>query len=92
LRCGGEQELIVRAAGSPQSQSIELHDPLEVRKQHLYFLSIFARLPIKAGLGDGSGNIARRLVNAASDPANGCVSDNGGPSLSISQSVFSAVR
>lgn len=61
------------AAGSPQPQSIELHDPLEVRKQHLHLLSIFTRLPIKAGLGEGTGNIACRLVNAASYLANRCV-------------------
>ena len=57
----------MRAAGSAQSQSVQLQDPLEVRKEHLDFLSIFARLLVKAGLGDSTSDIACGLINAALD-------------------------
>jgi hypothetical protein len=57
---------------SPQPQSVQLYDPLEVRKQHLHFLSIFARLFVETGFRDGTSNIACRLMNAAMDFANRC--------------------
>ena len=44
LRRGGEQELIVCTARSAQSQAPQVQDALEVCKQHLHFLTIFARL------------------------------------------------
>ena len=59
----------MRTVRSPQPQSIQLDDPLEVREQHLHLLSIFARLLVKAGPGDGTSNVARRLMNAALDPS-----------------------
>jgi hypothetical protein len=40
-RCG-EGEFIVRAGWSAQPQAVELQDPLEVREQHLDFLSLAA--------------------------------------------------
>ena len=66
----------MRAAESAQSQSVQLQDPLEVRKEHLHFLSIFARLLVKTGFCDGTSHIARRLMNAATDFANWRVVDN----------------
>ena len=59
----------MRAARSTQSQSIQLQDPLEVRKQHLDFLSIFARLLVKTGFRDGASHIACGLIDAALDPS-----------------------
>jgi hypothetical protein len=79
-----------------QSQSIKFHNPFEVRKQHLHLLSIFARLLIKAGVGDSTSNIACRFIDpnpasdrqsiTASQPARhhpeswSGISRNGGPS------------
>jgi hypothetical protein len=60
----------VSTARSAQSQSIELHNPFEVRKQHLHCLSIFARLLVKASLGDGTSHIACGFMDAASGFAN----------------------
>jgi hypothetical protein len=60
----------VRTAGSAQSQSIQLQDPLEVREQHLDFLSIVARLLVTERLGEGSSYIACRFMNAATDLTN----------------------
>jgi glutathione S-transferase len=62
----------VRTAGSAQSQSIQLHDPLEVCKQHLHFLSIFARLPwykqrlpvVEDRIRDRLGELSGRLGDA----------------------------
>ena len=39
-------------------------------KEHLHFLSIFARLFVKTGFRDGTSYIARRLMNAATDFTN----------------------
>ena len=44
-----------------------------MRKEHLHFLSIFARLLVKTDFRDGTSNIAGWLMNAATDLANRCV-------------------
>ena len=67
-----EQELIASAAHSAQPQASQVQDAFEVSKQHLNFLSIFARLLVKTGFGDVSSHIARRFIDAACDPANRC--------------------
>ena len=64
-----EQELIASAAHSTQPQAGEVQDAFEVREQHLNFLAIFARLPVKTGLGDVASYIARRFIDAAGDLA-----------------------
>ncbi len=64
-----KQELIVGAAHSAQPQASQVQDALEVSEQHLNFLSIFARLPVKTGSGDTARHIARRFIDAAGDLA-----------------------
>ena len=39
---GGEEELVMGAAGASQSQSVKLQDPFEVGEQHLDLLSLAA--------------------------------------------------
>ena len=53
------------AAHSTQPQARQGQDAFEVSEQHLNFLSIFARLPVKADLGDVASYIARRFMDAA---------------------------
>ena len=69
LSDGGEQELIASAVHSAQPQASQVQDAFEVSEQHLNFLSIFARLPVKTGLGDAASHIARRFIDAAGDLA-----------------------
>ena len=42
-----KQELIAGAVHSAQPQASQVHDAFEVSEEHLNFLSIFARLPVK---------------------------------------------
>lgn len=59
----------MRTARSPQPQSVQLNDPLEVCEQHLHFLPIFTRLLVKTGPGHGTSDVACWLMNAALDPS-----------------------
>jgi hypothetical protein len=52
LRNGCEQELIARATRSPEAQSIQLQDSLEVSEEHLDLLAVLARLLVCIGLSD----------------------------------------
>jgi hypothetical protein len=40
LRSRSQQELVAGAIYPTQSKSVQLHNPLEVREQHLHLLSI----------------------------------------------------
>jgi hypothetical protein len=42
LSAGSEQELILGAAHTAQPEASQVQDTLEVREQHLNFLSVFA--------------------------------------------------
>jgi len=60
-----EQELIASAAHSAQPQAGEVQDAFEVREQHLNFLAIFARLPVKTGLGDVASYVTGAVIEVA---------------------------
>ncbi len=64
-----ERELELGACRPPQSQSAHPKDPLQMGKEHLHFLSVAARLLIGGGPGNGTGDVARRLVNMPRDLA-----------------------
>ena len=72
LSDSGEQELIASAVHSAQPQASQVQDAFEVGEQDLNFLSIFARLTVKAGLGDFASQIARSFIDAARDLADRC--------------------
>ena len=69
---GCKQKLIASAVHSAQPQASQVQDAFEVCEQHLDFLSIFARLPVKTGLGDVASHIARSFMDAARDLADRC--------------------
>src|ERR1700743_906410 len=66
---GGERELELRTCRSPEPQSTHAKNALQMREQHLDFLAIASCLLVCSRLGDGAGEIARRLVNVPRDSA-----------------------
>jgi hypothetical protein len=63
----GEQELIASTAHSVQPQASQVPKAFEVSEQDLNFLTIFARLFVKVGLGNIARHIAGVFINAARD-------------------------
>src|ERR1700730_314951 len=70
---GCEQELILRAARSSETQAIQLKNALEVSEEHLDLLAVLARLLVSIGLGDIASDLPCRFMDAASDLAHRCV-------------------
>ena len=66
---GGKGELELRTCRSPEPQSTHAKNALQMREQHLDFLAIASCLLVCSRLGDGTGEIARRLVNVPRDSA-----------------------
>src|SRR5215468_962322 len=66
---GDEQNLVTGAAQAPQPEPVQLQDALHVRKQHLDFLALAARLLEGLGVSQGADTIAYRLVDVSSDLA-----------------------
>src|SRR5690348_3170890 len=68
---GGEEELVLCAAGPSQSQPVELQDALQVREQHLDLLPLAPRGLVGRGCGDVASEIARPFVDRARHLARG---------------------
>ena len=59
---GCERELELSARRPPQPQSSHPKDTLQMGEQHLDLLAIAARLLVSSRLGNGAGDVSRRLV------------------------------
>src|SRR5499427_7487098 len=64
---GDEQNLVAGTAQAPQPEPVQLQDALHVRKQHLDFLALAARLLEGLGVGQGADAVAHRLVDVSGD-------------------------
>src|SRR5450755_3994419 len=62
-----EGEFELGAAGTPETQSDETQDALQVGEQHLDLFAIVTRLRIGFGFATRPGNIASLFIDAARD-------------------------
>ena len=59
------QKLVLGTSAPSQSQSIQLHNALEMREQHFNLLAVFTRWLVSVGLGDSTSDIACRFMHAS---------------------------
>src|SRR6478735_6912783 len=62
-------ELVPGTVWATQTQSVELQDALEVREQHLDFLSLATRRDVGVSGGDVAGQVASPFMDRAGDLA-----------------------
>ena len=69
LSDGGQNELILGASGTTQSQSTEPQDALQVCKPHLDLLALASRLLKARGASERPGNVSGMFMDIARDLA-----------------------